>query len=158
MYPKHQHLPPEAIAPAIALLRGWLQHRLTADAFAWFDTELSGLQNHPEQGRWFKALGLAPRKLGKADLKPSRDELQAADQLRHGLDPTDWSIDQTARIVFTLAVYQADDASFAQFARCQPERFEPAPLFGLFLQAMELGIKPCQCIGSQTKLKPAPQQ
>jgi len=82
MYPKHQHLPPEAIAPAIALLRGWLLHRLTAEAFAWFDTELSSLQHHPEQGRWFKALGLAPRKLGKADLKPSREELQAADQLR----------------------------------------------------------------------------
>ena len=48
MYPKHQHLSPEAIGSAISLLRGWLQLRLTADALAWFDTELQGLQKQPE--------------------------------------------------------------------------------------------------------------
>ena len=132
MYPKHQHLPTEAIAPAIALLRGWLLHRLSADAFAWFDTELSSLQHHPEQGRWFKALGLAPRKLGKADLKPSREELQAADQLRHGLDPTDWSIDQTARIGLTLAFYQADDASFAHQVALLVDTSEINELLAIF--------------------------
>lgn len=113
MYPKHHHLPPEAIASAIDLLRGWLKARLSETAFAWFDTELSGLRSHPDQGRWFKALGLAPRKIGKADLKPTADECLAAQALRRGLDPTDWSVDQTARIVFTLAFYRPDDASFA---------------------------------------------
>ena len=132
MYPKHQHLSPEAIGSAISLLRGWLQHRLTADALTWFDTELHSLQKQPEQGRWFKALGLAPRKLGKADLKPSAEELQAANQLRPGLDPSDWSIDQTARIVFTLAVYQADDASFAHQVSLLVDTSEINELLAIF--------------------------
>lgn len=113
MYPKHHHLATEAIPQAISLLSGWLKKRLTPEPFNWFDTELRTLQSQPEQARWFKALGLTPRKLGKADLQPTDIELHAASQLRQGLDPTDWSIDQTARICFTLAFHQADDASFA---------------------------------------------
>jgi hypothetical protein len=41
-------------------------------------------------------------------------ELQAAQTLRQGLDPTEWSVDQTARIAFTLAFYQGDEAGFVQ--------------------------------------------
>ena len=110
----HRHLLPAAIPQAIELLSAWLKTRLPTDAFAWFDNELRGLQTQPEQARWFKALGMAPRKLGKADLQPSQVELQAAQTLRQGLDPTEWSVDQTARIAFTLAFYQGDEAGFVQ--------------------------------------------
>ena len=110
----HRHLSPAAIPKAIELLSAWLKTRLPTDAFAWFDNELRGLQTQPEQARWFKALGMAPRKLGKADLQPSQVELQAAQTLRQGLDPTEWSVDQTARIAFTLAFYQGDEAGFVQ--------------------------------------------
>ena len=91
-----------------------MKTRLPTEAFAWFDTELRGLQTQAEQARWFKALGMAPRKLGKADLQPSQVELQAAKTLRQGLDPTEWSVDQTARIAFTLAFYQGDEAGYVQ--------------------------------------------
>ena len=110
----HRHLLPAAIPQAIELLSAWLRTRLPTDAFAWFDNELRGLQTQPEQARWFKALGMAPRKLGKADLQPSQVELQAAQTLRQGLDPTEWSVDQTARIAFTLAFYQGDEAGYVQ--------------------------------------------
>ena len=110
----HRHLLSAAIPQAIELLSAWLKTRLPTDAFAWFDNELRGLQTQPEQARWFKALGMAPRKLGKADLQPSQVELQAAQTLRQGLDPTEWSVDQTARIAFTLAFYQGDEAGFVQ--------------------------------------------
>jgi len=110
----HRHLSPAAIPQAIELLSAWLKTRLPTDAFAWFDNELRGLQTQPEQARWFKALGMAPRKLGKADLQPSQVELQAAQTLRQGLDPTEWSVDQTARIAFTLAFYQGDEAGYVQ--------------------------------------------
>jgi hypothetical protein len=110
----HRHLSPAAIPQAIELLSAWLKTRLPTDAFAWFDNELRGLQTQPEQARWFKALGMAPRKLGKADLQPSQVELQAAQTLRQCLDPTEWSVDQTARIAFTLAFYQGDEAGFVQ--------------------------------------------
>ncbi len=114
MYPEHHHLSPASIPQALALLSTWLKTRLSAEAFAWFDTELSGLQAKPEQARWFKALGLAPRKLGKADLQPNATELQAALALREGLDPTEWSVDQTARIGFTLAFYQGHQTDFVK--------------------------------------------
>ena len=132
MYPKHHHLSPQDIPHAIALLSQWLKARLSPEAFQWFDTERAGLQNQPEQGRWFKALGLAPRKLGKADLKPSEAELQAAQALRHGLDPTDWSVDQTARICFTLAFHQADDASFAHQVSLLVDTSEINELLAIF--------------------------
>jgi len=132
MYPKHQHLPAEAIPQAIALLGGWLKSRLAAEAFQWFETELNALQAKPEQARWFKALGLTPRKLGKADLQPTAAEQQAASQLRHGLDPTDWSVDQTARICFTLAFHQADDASFAHQVSLLVDTSEINELLAIF--------------------------
>ena len=114
MFPQHHHLSPASIPQAIDVLHAWLQSRLASVAFAWFDTELRGLQTKPEQARWFKALGMAPRKLGKADLQPTALELQAAQSLRQGLDPTEWSVDQTARMAFTLAFYQGDEAGFVQ--------------------------------------------
>ena len=114
MFPQHHHLSPAAIPQAIDLLSVWLKPRLSPEGFAWFDTELRALQAKPAQARWFKALGLAPRKLGKADLQPTQVELQAAQALRQGLDPSEWSVDQTARIAFTLAFYQGDEAGFVQ--------------------------------------------
>ena len=128
----HRHLSPAAIPQAIELLSAWLKTRLPIDAFAWFDNELRGLQTQPEQARWFKALGMAPRKLGKADLQPSQVELQAAQTLRQGLDPTEWSVDQTARIAFTLAFYQGDEAGFVQHVAMLIDTSEINELLAIF--------------------------
>jgi hypothetical protein len=114
MFRQHHHLSPASIPQAIQLLRHWLQPRLSVPAFEWLDTELRGLQTKPEQARWFKALGMAPRKLGKNDLHPTVAELQQAQALRQGLDPSEWSVDQTARIAFTMAFYQGEETSFVQ--------------------------------------------
>jgi hypothetical protein len=132
MYPQHHHLSPAAIPQAIDLLCAWLKARLPAEAFAWFDTELRALQAKPEQARWFKALGMAPRKLGKADLAPSGAELQAAQALRHGLDPTEWSVDQTARIALTLAFYQGDEVGFVQQVAMLVDTSEINELLAIF--------------------------
>ena len=132
MYPQHHHLLPAAIPQAVDLLSAWLKTRLPTEAFAWFDTELLGLQTQAEQARWFKALGMAPRKLGKADLQPSDAELQAALALRQGLDPTEWSVDQTARIAFTLAFYKGDAASFVQQVAMLVDTSEINELLAIF--------------------------
>jgi hypothetical protein len=87
MYPKHHHLATEAIPQAISLLSGWLKKRLTPEPFNWFDTELRTLQSQPEQARWFKALGLTPRKLGKADLQPTDIELHVLHNFAKDLTP-----------------------------------------------------------------------
>jgi len=132
MYPQHHHLSAAAIPHAIDLLCGWLKTRLSSQAFVWFDTELRALQAKPEQARWFKALGLAPRKLGKADVQPTAAELQAAQALRQGLDPSEWSIDQTARIAFTLAFYQGDAAGFVQQVAMLVDTSEINELLAIF--------------------------
>ena len=132
MSPQHQHLSPTAIPQAIDLLSAWMKTRLPTEAFAWFDTELRGLQTQAEQARWFKALGMAPRKLGKADLQPTAVELQAAQTLRQGLDPTEWSVDQTARIAFTLAFYQGDEAGFVQQVAMLVDTSEINELLAIF--------------------------
>lgn len=130
---QHHHLSPAAIPQAIDLLSAWLKKRLSTEAFAWFETELRGLQTQAEQARWFKALGMAPRKLGKADLQPSDAELQAALALRQGLDPTEWSVDQTARIAFTLAFYKGDAASFVQQVAMLVDTSEINELLAIFM-------------------------
>jgi len=132
MYPQNQHLSPASIPQAIGLLSAWLQTRLSFESFAWFDAELRSLQAKPEQARWFKALGMAPRKLGKADLLPSAADLQAAHSLRQGLDPSEWSVDQTARIAFTLAFYQGDEAGFVQQVAMLVDTSEINELLAIF--------------------------
>ena len=59
------------------------------------------------------AIGLAPRRLGKTDLLLTSDDKVHAMALRPGLDPSEWSIDQAARIAFMVASYAGDDAAFA---------------------------------------------
>jgi hypothetical protein len=75
---------------------------------------------------------MAPRKLGKADLQPTAVEVQAAQTLRQGLDPTEWSVDQTARIAFTLAFYQGDEAGFVQQVAMLVDTSEINELLAIF--------------------------
>ncbi len=60
------------------------------------------------------AIGLAPRKVGKADLDLTAAEFQAAQDVRPGLDPGGWSVDQTARILLVLASAGANRDAFAE--------------------------------------------
>jgi hypothetical protein len=59
------------------------------------------------------AIGLAPRRLGKADLALPVSELGRAEALRPSLDLSDWSVDQLARVALMVASHAGDDAVFA---------------------------------------------
>jgi hypothetical protein len=59
------------------------------------------------------AIGLAPRRLGKADLALPAAELARAEALRPGLDLGDWSIDQLARVALMAASHAGNGAAFA---------------------------------------------
>ena len=98
----------------MALLRGWLATRLQPAQLAWLDDQIGRIASATAGPALALAVGLAPRKLGKADLALDEAEIAAGSKLRPGLDPSGWSIDQAARILFVLASFDGDEARFAE--------------------------------------------
>ena len=67
---------------------------MAAEAAGWLFTCVDGVAgdergNDGERGL-FVALGLVPRRLGKADLVLDADDLAASAGARHGWDPRGW--------------------------------------------------------------------
>jgi hypothetical protein len=104
--------PTDAHAPR-DLLQTWLDARLDDTARAWLASRIEEVRTAQGDARLNLAIGLAPRKLGKADLALAADELAAADAARAGWWPGDWSIDQAARLLLLLHA-PGDDARFAE--------------------------------------------
>jgi hypothetical protein len=102
-----------ACAGFIALVDKWISRAVSGNAASQFRDTIEHIRHEPGSDRLAMAIGLAPRRLGKADLSLTPDDKAEATALRPGLDPSDWSIDQAARIAFMVATYAGDDAAFA---------------------------------------------
>jgi hypothetical protein len=98
---------------AMGLLSGWLAPRLSAEARAWLEAQVALIGTGERPLQLSVAIGLAPRKVGKADLDLTEAEMEAGRAVRPGLDATGWSVDQAARILLALASYRGDGAAFA---------------------------------------------
>lgn len=86
------------------LLAGWVARQAEAEPAAWFQERLAAMASGEAAERDLHiVLGLAPRKLGKADLDLSEADLAAAEASRPGWRPTGWSVDGAARIAALLA-------------------------------------------------------
>jgi hypothetical protein len=94
------------------LLESWVMARLGPEPARWFQEQVDRLSKNPTDKDVYLALGYATRKLGKADLALSREELAAAAGVKQGWDPSDWSIDQAARLAFVLASFDGDAMKF----------------------------------------------
>lgn len=103
-----------AISQRIELLKTWLTPRVTPEQQAWLDEQAGRVEEAKGGPALVMAIGMAPRKLGKADLGLDADEIAAAVELRPGLEPTDWSVDQAARILFLLASFNRDEVEFVK--------------------------------------------
>lgn len=97
----------------MALLKDWLDARLSPEQRDWIEDQIARIRGGPDGPALALAIGLAPRKLGKADLDLSVAEIAAGARLRRGLDASGWSVDQAARIMFLLASFEGDGAAFA---------------------------------------------
>jgi len=93
----------------LELLRDWLARQLDETALTWLDEQLAKAGGSDRD--LYLAIGLAPRKLGKADLELGGDDLAAADRARPGWNPAGWSVDQAARVALLL-VAARDEAGF----------------------------------------------
>jgi hypothetical protein len=99
-----------------ALLVQWLDRQLDEPGRAWLHEQLARLAAGCSDRDFYLAISYVPRKLGKADLALSTADLTAAEAARPGWDPSDWSVDQAARIVLLLAGGGTGEA-FAQRLR-----------------------------------------
>jgi hypothetical protein len=95
----------DAVFERTDLLRKWIGNRVSSENLAWFDNQIAQVKESGANKALYLALGYAPRRLGKRDLNLSDDEFAAAQSLRPGWDPRDWSIDQAARLAFILASF-----------------------------------------------------
>lgn len=102
-----------AVPRRMELLRGWLAARLDSDALAWLDEQVARIAAAPTGIAMARAIGLAPRRVGRAVLGLAPSEMARAQEVRPGFDARDWTLEQTARTLFVLASYSEDDASFA---------------------------------------------
>lgn len=82
----------------VDLLRKWVL-RQAGDAEAWAADALGAMTTERDL---HIVLGLAPRRLGKTDLKLSAEDLADADAAYPGWNPSDWSIDGAARVCALL--------------------------------------------------------
>ena len=98
-------------------LHTWLHRQLPAAARAWLDEQLGTLTGEVRDRDLYVALGLVPRKLGKADLDLKQDDLAAAAQARPGWDPRGWSVDQAARILILLHAGGTGETFAQRFAQ-----------------------------------------
>ncbi len=81
------------------LLRDCLRRQLDAERGAWLDAQIAALRQDPADTALDIALGMIPRRLGKAALALTDADLIAADQAIEGWDPRGWSVSDAARIL-----------------------------------------------------------
>jgi hypothetical protein len=91
----------------------WISQRTDDRGIAWFRGAVHDVAHAASERALAVAIGLAPRRLGKADLALPAVELARAEALRPGLDLGDWSIDQLARVALMAAAHSGDEAAFA---------------------------------------------
>jgi len=94
------------------LISDWLQQRLSSDQWAWLQEKLTAITLSNSDKELYMALGMAPRKLGKADLALSEAELSVANELKYGWKPNDWSVDGAARVLTLLTLAEKNPDSF----------------------------------------------
>lgn len=83
-------------------LAGWLATRVPADVAAWLTSGASRLQTGAPDRELFLMTSLVGRKLGSAPLGLGAAELATASAIRAGWDPSEWTMDQAARIYLLL--------------------------------------------------------
>jgi hypothetical protein len=89
-------------------IEGWLKSGLDAAALSWVHDRQAMIRSGDKRGLYL-AFGMVPRKVGKADLSLTHDELSAANNARDGWNPSGWSVDQAVRTVFILS-YPSQEA------------------------------------------------
>ena len=82
-----------------SLLSGWLLRQLSPPAADWLTGQRDLLATNGNDRAFHTALGLIPRRLGRADLALDTGDFMAAQDARPGWNPQGWSVDEAARVL-----------------------------------------------------------
>ncbi len=85
------------------LLEQWVSRQLGDEALSWLKQQREEISAGTEDWVFFTSFSGVPRYTGKADLVLSEQDMQAADEVRSGWDPTGWSVDQAGRTLILLS-------------------------------------------------------
>jgi hypothetical protein len=105
--------PAESATTAVNLLQQWLAPAVPAEGAQWLRAEIERQRDSLDDRRLGIALGLCPRRVGRADLALSEHDVVTAQALRPRWRPDTWSSDEAARIALLLATWRGDEAAFA---------------------------------------------
>jgi hypothetical protein len=97
------------------LLHGWLERQLPTPASAWLGEQLAKLASEPSDRSLHILLGLIPRRLGRDDLALKAADLADAEAARSGWDPSEWSVDEAARVLVLLESGRDEEAFARRF-------------------------------------------
>jgi hypothetical protein len=86
-----------------ALVQRWLDRRLDPAAAQWLGQAVGSVAGAASDRELYRSISLVSRKLGKASLALGPEELAAACAARAGWDPSNWTVDQAARVRLLLA-------------------------------------------------------
>jgi hypothetical protein len=139
-----------------ALLQRWLERQLPAAAATWLREQQDKLGGEVRDRDLYLALGLVPRRLGKADLALSEADLADAAQARAGWDPRGWSVDQAARILILLQAGGTGErfvTRFAQLCRTADAAEAIALYRGLPLYPDPALLEPQAAEGTRTNMR-----
>ena len=90
-------------------LQYWLDQRLDAAGAQWLRESVASLAGGGTDRDLFRSISLVSRKLGKAPLALDAAALAWAARARSGWDPSNWTVDQAARIRLLLAAVTDSD-------------------------------------------------
>jgi hypothetical protein len=92
--------------PVTELLRFWLRRQIPETHASWIDAELAKIGSGSRRDLEI-FFGLTPRRLDRAALDLTADDLAAAREARPDWDPRQWTVDETARILALLRFSEA---------------------------------------------------
>jgi hypothetical protein len=113
------------------LLSAWVRRQLDARSAAWLDEQLAAVGGDAADATLDIALGLAPRKLGKAALELKDADLAAARAAVPGWDPRGWNVADAARVLL-LTARPPGARPFAEKFRALCQTADVAELIGLY--------------------------
>ena len=92
MYKEWREIP--VLNEFLATADGWISERTSEPGITWFRGAIKDVAYASTERPLSVAIGLAPRRLGKADLALPKADLARADTLRAGLDLSDLVFEQ----------------------------------------------------------------